>query len=207
VGGELAQDVVYRFWFKSLVSGVGGGSRHSGVPRILDLQQYASARGPEIDALHAVSRDCDKPGSGSSIPRHLRRRAASHNRRRSYYWNRKKRSPAVIQDSSAQPKSNSETGSETAEPGSDAGALTQEEPQKKRPCRRVRRKFELKGGVDGSGGCSNDGTQRLVTHVCHAKRFSMTKIWGYWLPEGLPDSLVLFFFDFNSIVNGEQPYA
>jgi hypothetical protein len=35
----------------------------------------------------------------------------------------------------------------------------------------------------------------------------MTKIWGYWLPEGLPGRLVLFFFDFDSIVNGEQPYA
>ncbi|CAM6068770.1 unnamed protein product [Sphagnum tenellum] len=163
-----------------------GGSRHSGVPRILDVQQYASARGPEIAALHAVSRDSDKPGSGSSIPRHLRRRATSHNRRRSYYSNSKKRSAAVIQDSSAQPKSNSQTGSETAEPGSYAGALPQEEPQKKRPCRRVRRKFELKGGADGSGGCSSDGTRRLVTHVWHAKRFSMTKIWGYWLPEGLP---------------------
>ncbi|CAM6043705.1 unnamed protein product [Sphagnum compactum] len=163
-----------------------GTSRHSGVPRILDVQQYASARGPEIAALHAVSWDSDKPGSGSSIPRHLRRRATSHNRRRSYYWNSKKRSAAVIQDSSAQPKSNSQTGSETAEPGSYAGALPQEEPQKKRPCRRVRRKFELKGGADGSGGCSSDGTRRLVTHVWHAKRFSMTKIWGYWLPEGLP---------------------
>ncbi len=184
-----------------------GGSRHSGVPRILDVQQYASARGPEIAALHAVSRDSDKPGSGSSIPRHLRRRATSHNRRRSYYWNSKKRSAAVIQDSSAQPKSNSQTGSETAEPGSYAGALPQEEPQKKRPCRRVRRKFELKGGADGSGGCSSDGTRRLVTHVWHAKRFSMTKIWGYWLPEGLPGRLVLFFFDCNSILNGEQPYA
>ncbi|TQD78024.1 hypothetical protein C1H46_036420 [Malus baccata] len=32
---------------------------------------------------------------------------------------------------------------------------------------------------------SGDGTRRLRTHVWHAKRFTMTKLWGYNLPLGL----------------------
>ncbi|RXH68413.1 hypothetical protein DVH24_030746 [Malus domestica] len=32
---------------------------------------------------------------------------------------------------------------------------------------------------------SGDGTKRLRTHVWHAKRFTMTKLWGYYLPLGL----------------------
>lgn len=32
---------------------------------------------------------------------------------------------------------------------------------------------------------AGDGTKRLRTHVWHAKRFTMTKLWGYYLPLGL----------------------
>lgn len=32
---------------------------------------------------------------------------------------------------------------------------------------------------------TGDGTKRLRTHVWHAKRFTMTKLWGYYLPLGL----------------------
>ncbi|KAM1956576.1 hypothetical protein ACFX16_025973 [Malus domestica] len=32
---------------------------------------------------------------------------------------------------------------------------------------------------------SGDGTKRLRTHVWHAKRFTMTELWGYYLPLGL----------------------
>jgi len=51
--------------------------------------------------------------------------------------------------------------------------------------RHVRRRYELKSNPENRFGTSGDGTKRLRTHVWHAKRFSMTKLWGYHLPLGL----------------------
>lgn len=162
----------------------GGGSRHVGAPRTLDVQKFANARGVEVQSLHAALKDKkaqDGNEAGVEIPRCLRRRTTSHNRRKSFFWQRKarKRKRGALDEVSAT-AINAKSGG--AEIGGDEVAVTAKRP----PCRRVRRKIELKGDKKGGGGCSRDGTQRLVTHVWHAKRFTMTKIWGHWLAEGLP---------------------
>lgn len=65
------------------------------------------------------------------------------------------------------------------------GIVLEKEEQIKNLPRRVRRRYELKmNPVNGFCTCG-DGTKRLRTHVWHAKRFSMTKLWGYYLPLGL----------------------
>ncbi|XP_074368379.1 ribonucleases P/MRP protein subunit POP1-like isoform X1 [Apium graveolens] len=51
--------------------------------------------------------------------------------------------------------------------------------------RRIRRKNELRRNESVGFGVSGDGTKRLRTHVWHAKRFTMSKIWGFYLPLGL----------------------
>ncbi|KAJ7544937.1 hypothetical protein O6H91_09G099700 [Diphasiastrum complanatum] len=67
------------------------------------------------------------------------------------------------------------------------GFIRKRKAKAKKPLsRRLRRRIELKGGSDGQGGRSSDGTQRLATHLWHSKRFEMNKMWGYWLAKGLP---------------------
>ncbi|KAF8033426.1 hypothetical protein BT93_D2132 [Corymbia citriodora subsp. variegata] len=51
--------------------------------------------------------------------------------------------------------------------------------------RGVQRRNELKGNPDSGFCTSGDGTRRLRTHLWHAKRFAMTKLWGFYLPLGL----------------------
>ncbi|KAI5084545.1 hypothetical protein GOP47_0000714 [Adiantum capillus-veneris] len=53
--------------------------------------------------------------------------------------------------------------------------------KKKKMCRSLRRLLEFK---PGGSFISSDGTWRLGTHVWHAKRFTMEKIWGYRIPLG-----------------------
>lgn len=165
-----------------------GESRHAGAPRTLDVQQFANARGAEVQSLHAVlkSRGQGKQGEGAAtggLPRHLRRRTTSHSRRRSFFWQRKHKVRKVGEVDAAETENKDER---SAKNGAGVEGESQQEKEGKLPCRRVRRRIELKGDESGGGGCASDGTQRLVTHVWHAKRFTMTKIWGHWLAEGLP---------------------
>ncbi|GAB2218012.1 hypothetical protein Droror1_Dr00001227 [Drosera rotundifolia] len=51
-----------------------------------------------------------------------------------------------------------------------------------------RRRMELKGNWGLGFGRCGDGTKRLRTHVWHAKRFQMVKVWGFVLPLGLHGS-------------------
>ena len=156
---------------------MGGASRHAGAPRTLDVQKFANARAAEVHALHEVLKEKTGIEGGeqaAGIPRCLRRRTTSHNRRKAFFWQRKQKKRKR---------------GEEQEEAIDAEGATEGDVAifaKKPPCRRVRRRIELKGDDKGGGGCSRDGTQRLVTHVWHAKRFTMTKIWGHWLAEGLP---------------------
>lgn len=59
-----------------------------------------------------------------------------------------------------------------------------DDEEKKLP-RRVRRRIELKKNPNTGFSVSGDGTRRLRTHVWHAKRFTMAKLWGFYLPLGL----------------------
>jgi len=66
----------------------------------------------------------------------------------------------------------------------DKGNALDEYKEKKVP-RRVRRRVELRMNPENGFVTSGDGTKRLRTHVWHAKRFTMTKLWGVYLPMGL----------------------
>ncbi|KAL1318119.1 hypothetical protein AAHE18_15G183100 [Arachis hypogaea] len=64
---------------------------------------------------------------------------------------------------------------------------------KKLPSRRMRRRYELKMNFDSGFSTSGDGIKRLRTHVWHTKQFTMTKLWGYYLPLALQGSKHFFF--------------
>ena len=59
------------------------------------------------------------------------------------------------------------------------------ETDEKRLPRRIRRRIHLKRNPLTGFSTSGDGTKRLSTHVWHAKRFTMSKLWGFFLPLGL----------------------
>ncbi|OIV91014.1 hypothetical protein TanjilG_16974 [Lupinus angustifolius] len=67
----------------------------------------------------------------------------------------------------------------------DPGIVSENNEEIKKIPRRIRRRHELKMNPDNGFCVCGDGTKRLRTHVWHAKRFSMTKLWGYNLPLGL----------------------
>ncbi|XP_074263012.1 ribonucleases P/MRP protein subunit POP1 [Silene latifolia] len=56
---------------------------------------------------------------------------------------------------------------------------------KQKTSRRVRRRVELQNNPEHGFVVSGDGTKRLRTHVWHAKRFSIQKMWGFYLPLGV----------------------
>ncbi|XP_039114260.1 ribonucleases P/MRP protein subunit POP1 isoform X4 [Dioscorea cayenensis subsp. rotundata] len=55
----------------------------------------------------------------------------------------------------------------------------------KKVSRRARRRAELQRNPLTGFCVSGDGTKRLRTHLWHAKRFTMVKLWGFYLPLGL----------------------
>ncbi|KAK9749130.1 hypothetical protein RND81_02G104200 [Saponaria officinalis] len=69
-----------------------------------------------------------------------------------------------------------------------ANTLSNPDVKEKKVSRRVRRRIELKENPHSGFGVSGDGTKRLRTHVWHAKRFTITKLWGFYLPLGLHGS-------------------
>ncbi|KAL5724219.1 ribonuclease P [Ranunculus cassubicifolius] len=52
--------------------------------------------------------------------------------------------------------------------------------------RRVRRRIQLRQIPQSGFSTSGDGTKRLLTHLWHAKRFTMAKKWGFFLPLAFP---------------------
>ncbi|KAM1166497.1 hypothetical protein PS1_026096 [Malus domestica] len=69
--------------------------------------------------------------------------------------------------------------------GSELETLHSIKDDKKNVPHRIRRRAKLKMNLEKDFNTSGDGTRRLRTHVWHAKRFTMTKLWGYNLPLGL----------------------
>ncbi|KAH7655112.1 Ribonuclease P protein [Dioscorea alata] len=55
----------------------------------------------------------------------------------------------------------------------------------KKVSRRARRRAELQRNPLTGFCVSGDGMKRLRTHLWHAKRFTMVKLWGFYLPLGL----------------------
>jgi ribonuclease P/MRP protein subunit POP1 len=182
-------------------------------PRTLEVKHFAKARAAELLSLHAALKKRkaareeegqDKSTKDSiSLPRHLRRRTSSYNRRHCplpWLYKQKKRTTDHARSSThsaLHPEKKSRIQRKESNVNSTEHDLSislekegkSDQCKRKRLCRSLRRLLELKpGGVL----VANEGTRRLSTHVWHAKRFSMEKKFGYYLPIGRPGKYAFF---------------
>lgn len=136
-------------------------------PRAINVQKYAESRALELHSLQSII--SNRVNGDYRSQRNKRRRTTAFNNqiaRRKKNTKKRQKLGIVLEK--------------------------KEEEQMKNLPRRVRRRYELKmNPVNGFCTCG-DGTKRLRTHVWHAKRFSMTKLWGYYLPLGLHGRRVTF---------------
>ncbi|CAH8306635.1 unnamed protein product [Eruca vesicaria subsp. sativa] len=138
--------------------GGGGGGLTSLAPREISVQKFSEARAAELESLHSIV--SERLNKDFRSKRNQRRRTNAYTNQPSKKRNiKRQRSLLCI----GQASSSNET---------------------KIP-RRVKRRMELKGNPESGFSTTGDGTKRLRTHVWHAKRFSMTKLWGFHLPLGL----------------------
>ncbi|XP_031373046.1 uncharacterized protein LOC116189756 isoform X2 [Punica granatum] len=133
------------------------GSNGQLAPRTIRVQKFAEARGPELERLHSIV--AQRLGNNFRSQRNKRRRTTSHDNQASNRRRRKRQKG--LQCDNPELKT-----------------------QEKLP-RRVRRRNELRMNPQSGFSTSGDGTKRLRTHVWNAKRFTMTKLWGFHLPLGL----------------------
>ena len=136
----------------------------SAPPRKINVQKFAEARAAELEALHSIVEN--RLSNDLRSRRNKRRRTTAYDSQIAKRRCRKRRKLETVAN-----KSND-------------NASASEKDQKKLP-RRVRRAMELKKNCVSGFSTSGDGTKRLRTHVWHAKRFTMTKLWGFHIPLGL----------------------
>ncbi|XP_021812687.1 uncharacterized protein C05D11.9 [Prunus avium] len=134
----------------------------SAPPRKINVQKFAESRAPELETLHTIV--SDRVNNDFRSRRSKRRRTTAYDNQAAKKRCRKKRKLELVDQSS--------------------NALPPEKDEKNVP-RRIRRRTELKMNLENGFCTSGDGTKRLRTHIWHAKRFTMTKLWGYYLPLGL----------------------
>uniref|UniRef100_A0A5B6YLT0 Putative ribonucleases P/MRP protein subunit POP1 n=1 Tax=Davidia involucrata TaxID=16924 RepID=A0A5B6YLT0_DAVIN len=128
-------------------------------PRTLNVQKFAESRASELESLQSII--TNRLNNDFRSRRSKRRRTTGYDNRYAKDRYRKKQKLRVVDVSN--------------------DVL---EKDKKAP-RHIRRRIELRKNP-GTGFCtSGDGTKRLRTHIWHAKRFTMTKLWGFHLPLGL----------------------
>lgn len=139
-------------------------------PRKINVQKFAEARACELEALHSIV--SSRLNNNFRSLRNKRRRTTAHDNKHAKKRNIKRQKSGVDNKDSA-------SGSK--------------EEQKKVP-RRVRRRMELRKNLETGFSASGDGTKRLRTHVWHAKRFTMKKLWGFHLPLGLQGRYFCFCF-------------
>ncbi|CAA7028008.1 unnamed protein product [Microthlaspi erraticum] len=136
------------------------GALSSLAPRQISVEKFTEARASELESLHSVI--SNRLNKDFRSKRNKRRRTNAFTNQPGKRRNAKRqRSESLIAQSSG---------------GGDH--------ETKIP-RRVKRRMELKGNPESGFYTSGDGTKRLRTHVWHAKRFSMTKLWGFHIPLGL----------------------
>ncbi|XP_010532425.1 PREDICTED: ribonucleases P/MRP protein subunit POP1-like, partial [Tarenaya hassleriana] len=130
-------------------------------PRKINVQKFSEARAAELESLHSIV--SDRLNKDFRSKRNKRRRTTSYNNQaaKRRCKKRKRSESSFVRDNK-----------------SESGDYETKLP------RRVRRRIELKGNPETGFGNSGDGTKRLRTHVWHAKRFTMTKLWGFHLPLG-----------------------
>ncbi|CAI0452245.1 unnamed protein product [Linum tenue] len=133
-------------------------------PRKLNVQKFAESRASELDALHSIVSKRLKEDFRSQ--RNKRRRTTSYDNQAAK-WRYRKRQKSDSSDIAGVSSEDNERGNERRVP------------------RRVRRREELRKNPEHGFITSGDRTKRLRTHVWLAKRFTMTKLWGFHLPLGL----------------------
>lgn len=133
-------------------------------PRKINVHKFAESRSSELEALHSIV--SNRLSNNFRTPRNKRRRTTAYDNQAAKKRHRRRRKAELLGKTS----------------NNDDLDLEKEE---KRIPRRVRRRIELKKNPEIGFTSSGDGTKRLRTHVWHAKRFTMTKLWGFHLPFGL----------------------
>ncbi|RVX09243.1 Ribonucleases P/MRP protein subunit POP1 [Vitis vinifera] len=130
-------------------------------PRSLNVEKFAESRASELEALHSIV--ANRLNNNFRSQRNKRRRTTGHDNRDANKRFRKREKIGVV----------------------DKGNVVTSEKDEKKVPRRIRRRVELRRNTEHGYSTSGDGTKRLRTHVWHAKRFTMTKLWGFYLPVGL----------------------
>ncbi|KAK6260349.1 hypothetical protein SCA6_014823 [Theobroma cacao] len=131
-------------------------------PRKINVKKFAEARATELESLHSTI--STRLNDDFRSRRNKRRRTTAFDNQVAKKRNRKRLRLVDKRNVSA---------------------LETEQKEKSPLPRRVRRRLELKRNPGSGFVTSGDGTKRLRTHVWHAKRFTMTKRWGFYLPLGL----------------------
>ncbi|KAF5205131.1 ribonucleases P/MRP protein subunit POP1-like [Thalictrum thalictroides] len=134
-------------------------------PPGVKVQAFAESRAPELQSLHSVI--SSRLDNNFKSQQNKRRRTTGFN-------NRSK--------SKKRPRLNNNKGLL----GTLMSDKEEEDKKKKKLPRRIRRRIELRKNPESGFSTSGDGTKRLRIHLWLAKRFSMSKLWGYYLPLGLP---------------------
>lgn len=129
-------------------------------PHELNVWKFAESRAPELEGLHSIV--ADRLDNNFQSQRNKRRRTTGHDNRVAKKKFRKRRVGL-----------------------GDMGKTDSMREDEKKISRRVRRNIELKKNPPSGYSTSGDGTKRLRTHVWHAKRFKMEKLWGFYIPLGL----------------------
>ncbi|OIT07044.1 hypothetical protein A4A49_41115 [Nicotiana attenuata] len=133
----------------------------AGPLRTINVHKFAESRASELESLHPIVKE--RLSNDFKSQRSKRRRTTEHDNRLAKSRARKKQKAGednVIN-------------------------LDHLEKDKKKLPRHVRRKFELTKNSQNGFSTSGDRAKRLRTHLWHAKRFTMTKLWGFYLPLGV----------------------
>ncbi|TXG63282.1 hypothetical protein EZV62_010276 [Acer yangbiense] len=133
----------------------------SAPPRKINVQKFAESRASELDSLHSIV--SNRLGNNFRSQRNKRRRTTAYDNQVAKKKSRKRRKLGLTG------KSN----------------VLESDKDQSKVSRRLRRRMELKKNPESGFSASGDGTKRLSTHVWHAKRFTMEKLWGFYLPLGL----------------------
>lgn len=133
----------------------------SAPPRKINVQKFAESRASELDALHSIV--SNRLDNDFRSRRNKRRRTTAYDNQGAKKRSRKRRKLGIIG------KNN----------------VLESDKDQTKLSRRKRRRLELRRNPENGFSASGDGTKRLRTHVWLAKRFTMKKLWGFYLPVGL----------------------